>query len=37
MYKFYYILIDKPGAAIDEEIYDDVDGQNAPPLPPLSR
>ncbi|KAM4527309.1 FYN-binding protein 1 isoform 2-T2 [Odontesthes bonariensis] len=27
---------DQPGAAIDEEIYDDVDAQNAPPPPPLS-
>ncbi|XP_017265932.1 FYN-binding protein 1 isoform X2 [Kryptolebias marmoratus] len=27
---------DKPGAAIDEEIYDDVDSQSAPPLPPLN-
>ncbi|XP_042250538.1 FYN-binding protein 1 isoform X1 [Thunnus maccoyii] len=27
---------DHPGAAIDEEIYDDVDSQNLPPLPPIS-
>ncbi|XP_072227779.1 FYN-binding protein 1 isoform X2 [Leuresthes tenuis] len=27
---------DQPGAAIDEEIYDDVDAQNAPPPPPIS-
>ncbi|XP_076613911.1 FYN-binding protein 1 isoform X1 [Chaetodon auriga] len=27
---------DHLGAAIDEEIYDDVDSQNVPPLPPLS-
>ncbi|KAM9734416.1 FYN-binding protein 1 isoform 1-T1 [Menidia menidia] len=27
---------DKPGAAIDEEIYDDVDSQNAPPPPPIT-
>ncbi|CAJ1070922.1 LOW QUALITY PROTEIN: FYN-binding protein 1 [Xyrichtys novacula] len=27
---------DQPEAAIDEEIYDDVDSQNAPPLPPIS-
>ncbi|XP_034047850.1 LOW QUALITY PROTEIN: FYN-binding protein 1-like [Thalassophryne amazonica] len=26
----------QPGAAIDEEIYDDVDSQNLPPLPPIS-
>ncbi|XP_067339948.1 FYN-binding protein 1 isoform X2 [Channa argus] len=27
---------DKPGAAIDEEIYDDVDSQTLPPPPPIS-
>ncbi|XP_034751640.1 FYN-binding protein 1 isoform X2 [Etheostoma cragini] len=27
---------DQPGAAINEEIYDDVDSQNVPPLPPIS-
>ncbi|XP_041816608.1 FYN-binding protein 1 isoform X2 [Chelmon rostratus] len=27
---------DQLGAAIDEEIYDDVESQNVPPLPPLS-
>ncbi|XP_068609321.1 FYN-binding protein 1 [Brachionichthys hirsutus] len=27
---------DQPGAAINEDIYDDVDSQNLPPLPPLS-
>lgn len=29
------VIADQPGA--DEEIYDDVDSQNLPPLPPLSR
>lgn len=28
---------DKPGQVIDEEIYDDVDSQNAPIPPPISR
>ncbi|XP_031133723.1 FYN-binding protein 1 isoform X2 [Sander lucioperca] len=27
---------DQPGAAIDEELYDDIDSQNVPPLPPIS-
>ncbi|XP_028456878.1 FYN-binding protein 1 isoform X2 [Perca flavescens] len=27
---------DQPGAAIDDEIYDDIDSQNVPPLPPIS-
>uniref|UniRef100_UPI0037E7C536 FYN-binding protein 1 isoform X2 n=1 Tax=Semicossyphus pulcher TaxID=241346 RepID=UPI0037E7C536 len=27
---------DQPGAAIDEEIYDDIDSQSLPPLPPIS-
>ncbi|KAM7393000.1 hypothetical protein PAMA_007900 [Pampus argenteus] len=27
---------DQPGAAIDEDIYDDVDSQNLPPLPPIA-
>ncbi len=32
-----HVNTDHLGGAIDEEIYDDVDSQSAPPLPPLSR
>lgn len=34
---YWWLLPDKPAAANDEEIYDDVDSQSVPPLPPLSR
>lgn len=30
-------ITDQPSAAIDEEVYDDVDSASFPPLPPLSR